>query len=194
MAVTGLAKQEKTLLLELAREAIDRRLENRFQLRKVESPPLALPHGAFVTLHRQGELRGCIGRVRSLDPLYATVQEMAVAAAFQDPRFKPVARDEFSLLEIEISVLSPPETIADPTQIEVGKHGLIISSGPYSGLLLPQVATEWGWDAETFLNHTCLKAGLPENYWRQTQVKIEAFTAQVFSEISEETKPASQTS
>jgi AmmeMemoRadiSam system protein A len=160
----------------------------------VESPPLALPHGAFVTLHRQGELRGCIGRVRSLDPLYATVQEMAVAAAFQDPRFKPVARDEFSLLEIEISVLSPPETIADPTQIEVGKHGLIISSGPYSGLLLPQVATEWGWDAETFLNHTCLKAGLPENYWRQTQVKIEAFTAQVFSEISEETKPASQTS
>lgn len=194
MAVNELAKQEKILLLELAREAIRQRLENRFQLRKVESPPLALPHGAFVTLHREAQLRGCIGRIRSLDPLYTTVQEMAVAAAFQDPRFAPVVREELALLEIEISVLSPPETIAGPDQIEVGKHGLIISSGPYSGLLLPQVATEWGWDSETFLNHTCLKAGLPENYWRQTQVKIEAFTAQVFSEISEELKSSSQLS
>ena len=139
-----------------------------------------------MTLHCDEELRGCIGRIRSSDPLYATVQEMAISAAFQDPRFPPLRSEEFAMLTIEISVLSPPEPIEDPERIVVGEHGLIISYGAYSGLLLPQVATEWEWDRETFLNHTCLKAGLAEDEWRRNGVRIEIFTAQVFSEMSEE--------
>lgn len=180
-----LAKREKILLLGLARETIARQVwENSFELRRIDEEALQVKAGAFVTLHSGEALRGCIGRIRTPDPLYATIQEMAVAAAFQDPRFPPLSRDEFGSLAIEISVLSPPEIIA-AEDVVVGEHGLIVSSGYKTGLLLPQVPVEWEWDRETFLSHTCLKADLPENAWRSGGVKIEAFTAQVFSESSE---------
>ena len=140
------------------------------------------PRGAFVTLHKHGALRGCIGYVEAIKPLYKTVQEMAIAAAFQDPRFPGLKADEFNNIEIEISVMSPLEKITDVNKIEVGKHGIIIKSGFNSGLLLPQVATEQGWDRDTFLEHTCYKAGLPGNIWKKPDTEILIFSAEVFSE------------
>jgi len=122
--------------------------------------------------------------VLSSNPLYLTVQEMAVAAATQDLRFSSVRREELPEIEVEISVLSVPRVLAGVHEIRVGEHGLIVRSGAYSGLLLPQVATEYGWDAETFLSHTCAKAGLAMDFWKQGKPRVEAFTAEVFSEKS----------
>lgn len=179
-----LAKQEKIELLSLARRAIEALLRDRkVEVLEPSSPGLRRAGGAFVSLHRQGQLRGCIGRILSADPLYRTVQEMAVAAASQDFRFHPLHLDELADLEIEISALSVPEPIR-PEAVEVGKHGLIVSRGLSKGLLLPQVATQYGWDAETFLNHTAEKAGLGARDWKDPRSRIEAFTADVFSETS----------
>lgn len=179
-----LAKQEKIELLSLARLAIDALLrQRRVEVLNTESPGLYRAGGAFVSLHRQGQLRGCIGRIICPDPLYRTVQEMAVAAATQDFRFRPLHLDEMADLEIEISALSVPEPIL-PEAVEVGKHGLIVSRGLSKGLLLPQVAIQYGWDAETFLNHTAEKAGLGPRDWKDPRSRIEAFTAEVFSENS----------
>lgn len=179
-----LAKPEKIELLNLARRAIESLLcERRVEVRISESVELSRPGGAFVSLHRQGELRGCIGRILCNDPLYRTVQEMAVAAATQDFRFSRLTIEELVDLEIEISALSVPEPIR-PEAVEVGKHGLIVSRGFSRGLLLPQVATQYGWDAETFLNHTAEKAGLSPRDWKDPLSRIEAFTAEVFSEKS----------
>jgi len=181
--MSPLAKQEKDKLLKLAREAIVRKVvEGSEAMQAVEDPALRSPSGAFVTLHLGDQLRGCIGRVRSDEALGEVVQEMAVAAATRDPRFAPVQSDEIDKLRLEISVMTPPVVCEDTDQIEVGVHGLIVSSAWNSGLLLPQVATEWGWDREEFLNHTCLKAGLPEDFWRNGSPKIEVFSAEVFSE------------
>lgn len=175
--------EERRELLGLARGAVERSLrEGRESIVSCELSALHRSGGAFVTLHRLEELRGCIGRIRSHAPLYRTVQEMAVAAATQDYRFSPVRLEELSELHFEISVLSDPEILQDVSQIQVGEHGLIVSAGSRSGLLLPQVATSYGWDAETFLSHTCAKAGLPMDFWKQGRVLIEAFTAEVFSE------------
>jgi AmmeMemoRadiSam system protein A len=138
--------------------------------------------GAFVTLHKDGRLRGCIGYVRALKPLRRTVAEMAIQAALHDPRFPAVTASEVPSLDIEISVLSPLEEVDDVSSIEVGKHGLIVQDGARSGLLLPQVATEQGWDRDTFLDHTCLKAGLPAGSWKREGVTILRFTAEVFGE------------
>jgi AmmeMemoRadiSam system protein A len=135
-----------------------------------------------VTLTKRGDLRGCIGYVRAVKPLRETVAEMAVQAALHDPRFPPVSASELSGIDIEISVLSPLEEVTDVSQIEVGKHGLVIQEGARSGLLLPQVATEYGWDRETFLDHTCLKAGLPAGSWKRKGVVLLKFTAEVFGE------------
>ncbi|KAB2837335.1 AmmeMemoRadiSam system protein A [bacterium] len=174
---------ERGELLGLARGAVERRIrEGRELIAPSESPALHRSGGAFVSLHRFTELRGCIGRIRSSAPLFRTVQEMAVAAATQDYRFAPVDLGELRELEFEISVLSDPEILGDVSQVRVGEHGLIVSAGSRSGLLLPQVATSYGWDAETFLSHTCAKAGLPMEFWKQGRVLIEAFTAEVFSE------------
>jgi AmmeMemoRadiSam system protein A len=179
-----LAKQEKLELLKLARRAIESLLrERRAEVVPAEGLGLNQPGGAFVTLHREGRLRGCIGRIRSHDPLYRTVQEMAVAAASQDFRFKPLQTDELVELDIEISALSVPRPIR-PEEVEVGTHGLIVSQGLSSGLLLPQVATQYGWDAKTFLRETCQKAGLNPEAWQNAGIRIEAFTAEVFSEKS----------
>ncbi len=144
-------------------------------------PELLEPRGAFVTLRRDGELRGCIGYIEAVCPLWETVETCAESAALRDFRFSPVRPEELSSLHIEISVLSPLESIDDPERIQVGQHGIVMSSGGRRGLLLPQVATEYRWDREQFLQHTCQKAGLPADAWKHG-AKIEIFSADVFGE------------
>lgn len=136
--------------------------------------------GAFVTLNKKGQLRGCIGHIIGDRPLINTVAEMARAAALQDPRFPPVKPSELPDIEFEISVLTPIRTIDDIEEIIVGRDGIIITRGMNRGLLLPQVATEYGWDRTTFLEHTCVKAGLPRNAWSDEGTVIEIFSAEVF--------------
>lgn len=176
-----LTKADQQTLLRMAREAIVEYL-HRHRLPEVEEPAEALrqPCGAFVTLRKGKRLRGCIGYVEAVKPLYTTVRECAVAAAFHDPRFPPVAPPEVPELSLEISVLSPLAEIT-PEKIEVGRHGLLISRGAQRGLLLPQVAVEWNWNREQFLEETCLKAGLPSDAWRHGAT-LQAFTAQAFEE------------
>jgi AmmeMemoRadiSam system protein A len=174
------APAEREILLHLAHRAIEARLHGETIDLKAPTPHLAEARGAFTTLHIHGELRGCIGYVLPVNSLYATIAETAAAAAFQDPRFTPVSEREASELKIEISVMSPLFPIR-PEQVEIGKHGLIISMGDRRGLLLPQVPMEHGWNAETFLNETCRKAWLPVDAWRHGAT-IEAFTAEVFGE------------
>ena len=137
--------------------------------------------GAFVTLHVRGKLRGCVGQVETNKSLAETVARCAISAAREDDRFNPVQPGEVAQLEIEISVLSPPKQIT-PSEIVIGKHGLIIECGPFRGLLLPQVAAERHWTAEKFLSETCLKAGLPSEAWKSAETQIFGFTAEVFSE------------
>ncbi|MBN1559246.1 AmmeMemoRadiSam system protein A [candidate division KSB1 bacterium] len=177
-----LTQDEKKVLLIAARSAIEEALGTR------KTEPVAFDakifsekRGAFVTLHNDGKLRGCIGYVMAYKPLRETVCEMAVAAC-RDPRFKPVAADELADIDIEISVLSPLQQIRDIQEIEVGRHGLYIKNGLYSGLLLPQVAADYHWDSETFLQQTCRKAGLPVDAWRYEDTVIKIFSAQVFGE------------
>jgi AmmeMemoRadiSam system protein A len=172
---------EQRTLLGLARQAIEA------AVRGVEPPPFDAPEGplteragAFVTLHRSGRLRGCIGNIESHRPLYQTVRDCARSAALSDPRFEPVTPQEVPELHLEISVLSPLED-ARAEDVEVGRHGLMISRGFQRGLLLPQVATQYGWSRERFLEETCLKAGLAPDAWRRG-ARIQVFTAQVFSE------------
>ncbi len=144
------------------------------------SAHLREPRGAFTTLHAGGELRGCIGFVMAVAGLDQTVRETARAAALEDPRFPPVTEAELANLKVEISVLSPMFQIA-PEDLVVGRHGLMVSYEGRRGLLLPQVALEWGWDRETFLAQTCRKAGLAPDQWK-SGAKLEAFTAEVFGE------------
>jgi AmmeMemoRadiSam system protein A len=136
--------------------------------------------GAFVSLHVDGKLRGCIGQIRGRGPLPKVIAEMAVAAAFDDPRFDPVTIDELKDLEIEISVLSRLYRIRDISKIEVGRDGLMVKLDLHSGLLLPQVATEANWSVVQFLEQTCLKAGLPKNSYKDSQAEIYRFEAEVF--------------
>ena len=173
--------QEKSLL-QLARQAISHYLEK-------GSPPeietdddtFKQKRGAFVTLKVKNQLRGCIGYPIPYKPLFETIIEVAISAATKDFRFPSIEKKELSLTKIEISVLSLPKPVKDISEIEVGKHGLIVSEGHHRGLLLPQVPLEWGWDRETFLNHTCMKAGLEDDAWKKG-AQIEIFSAQVFSE------------
>jgi len=149
------------------------------------SPELQDPGAAFVTLRRDGDLRGCIGHLAPGQPLWRSVQEMAAAAASRDDRFEPVPIDEVPDMRIEISVLSPRRRVAGPGDVRVGRDGLYVSRGTLSGLLLPQVAPDHGWTAEEFLSQTCRKAGLPLDAWRDPTTVIEAFTAEVFGEDPE---------
>ena len=139
--------------------------------------------GAFVTLKKHGELRGCIGTLECRGPLAEEVARVAVSAALEDPRFSPVRPSEVADLDVEVSVLGPLEPIDpdDPSAIEIGRHGLVVEHGPRRGLLLPQVATEWRMDRETFLAHTCAKAGLPADCWRRG-AKVYRFAADVFGD------------
>ncbi len=180
---SGLNEEDKKVLLKTARQAIANALANKKNpIVESESPILKEKRGAFVTLTKHGMLRGCIGYVQAIKSLDQTVIEMAQAAAFRDPRFPAITADELDDLEIEISVLTPIREITDINEIEVGKHGIIIERNGYSGLLLPQVATDYGWDRETFLEHTCNKAGLPTDAWKKEGTKIRIFSADVFHE------------
>jgi len=150
----------------------------------VTEAKLAAPGAAFVTLTKNARLRGCIGFTDPVAPLYKVVQECAVAAATEDPRFPPVSQPELPSLRIEISVLTPLFPIK-PEEVEVGMHGLMVTQGRMQGLLLPQVPVEWGWDRETFIDQTCVKAGLPPSAWRHGAT-LRGFTAEVFGEEGRE--------
>ncbi len=177
----GLTGDEKTILHSIARDAIESRLQGKpLPPLPALTPTLEQHRGAFVTLTKNGGLRGCIGLIQAVRPLASSVQEMALAAAFQDPRFPPLSSEEWPLIEIEISALTPFTQIKDFSEIKIGTHGLYIQKGPYSGLLLPQVATEYGWNREEFLQQTCLKAGLPPNAYKDSDAKIYLFSADIF--------------
>ncbi|MGB6474922.1 MAG: AmmeMemoRadiSam system protein A [Candidatus Sulfotelmatobacter sp.] len=175
---------ERTQLLSLAHQAILSALEHGPNQREVAlNPPtahLAELRGVFTSLYLRGALRGCVGYVFPTTPLYRAVAETACAAAFEDTRFHPVKLDEAASLQVELSVLSPPRPILADA-IEVGRHGLLISSSGFRGLLLPQVPAERSWNRITFLEQTCRKAGLPLDAW-QKGANIEAFTAEVFGD------------
>ncbi len=178
-----LNSEEKQALLALARAAIAKEMKlDHPQTKAPETPALSLKSGAFVTLHSRGKLRGCIGRFTSDDPITRTVEEMAGAAAFEDPRFPPLKPNELSDVDLEISVLTPMRQVDSPEEIQVGRHGIYIIKGLSRGVLLPQVATEQKWDRQTFLEHTCLKAGLDTDCWQDPKTEIYVFSAQVFSE------------
>jgi AmmeMemoRadiSam system protein A len=177
-----LDQDEQRFLLELARDTLEGFLKTGKRARPKAAPKsLSEKRGAFVTLKVDNQLRGCIGYPLPYKPLAETVAEMALAAATQDYRFPPLRAEELKRLKIEISVLTLPRPVQDVNEIEVGRHGIVVSKGIDRGLLLPQVPTEYGWDRETFLNHGCLKAGLDEGEWRRG-AQIEVFEAQVFSE------------
>ena len=184
MTAGALSEQARHALLGLARRAIETRL------RGAPPPPLSAPgpelerpSGAFVTLRRRsdGELRGCVGYVEPMFPLAETVARSAVAAAVEDGRFDAVTLGELSSLSIDISVLGPAQPI-EPDDVVVGTHGLILRCAGRGGLLLPQVATEHGWDRGQLLDHTCRKAGLPPGSWKRPDAELLAFTATVFGE------------
>jgi AmmeMemoRadiSam system protein A len=171
---------QQRALVEIARRAVEGSVTGRAE---PLSAPADLPpaSGAFVTLKKRGELRGCIGTLECRRPLPEEIARVAVSAAREDPRFEPVRASELLELDVEVSVLGPLEEIdpLDPDAILIGRHGLVVEQGRRRGLLLPQVATEWGWDRETFLAHTCAKAGLPVDCWRRG-ARVYRFAADVF--------------
>ena len=177
---TEYSRDERRILLQIAHQSIVSGLSGE-TLKAVPVPArLREPRGVFTTLYLEGELRGCVGYAMPIAPLHQAVAETARAAAFEDSRFCPVTREEAPALEVSLSVLSPLFPI-QPEQVQVGRHGLVVSMGFNRGLLLPQVPTEYGWDRETFLEQTCRKAGLPTDAWRRG-AKFEAFTAEVFGD------------
>jgi AmmeMemoRadiSam system protein B/AmmeMemoRadiSam system protein A len=177
----GLNEEEKKTLHQIAKTVIENKAKGKpVPDFKIESLILKENRGAFVTIHKRGQLRGCIGYIEGHGPLHKTIEEMAEAAAFRDPRFTPVKEKELPELEFEISVLTPLQRIKDVNEIQVGKHGIYIKKGWSSGLLLPQVATEYGWDRLAFLEHTCQKAGLPPHAWKEKDTEIYIFSADIF--------------
>lgn len=180
----SLDNQQRHLLLEVARAAMSEGVCGRKGAGARETPPeLASIQcaGAFVTLRRNGRLRGCIGQIASNQMACDLVEYSARAAALHDARFQPVREQELAEIEIEISILSAPE-LTEPNAIEAGRHGLIVTRGFQRGVLLPQVATEHGWGRLKFLEETCVKAGLERDAWMHAETQILAFTAIVFSE------------
>jgi uncharacterized protein len=178
-----LTQPDRRELIRIARTTLAEYLqEHRIPPGKPHKANLVVPAAAFVTLRRDGELRGCIGTQRADLPLYRAVQEMAVAAATRDPRFPPVELAELDALTIEISVLAPAERIGGPDDLVIGRDGVTISLHGRRGLLLPQVAVEAGWDGATFLAQLCRKAGLPAIAWRDPAAVLERFTAVVFAD------------
>jgi AmmeMemoRadiSam system protein A len=178
-----LSESDKKELLRTARTSIEHAMKGVLISSREESTgPLGELRGVFVTLRLQSELRGCIGYVEPRLPLQEAVREVALKAAFEDPRFPPLSDEELKDVEIEISVLSPLRKISSPDEIEIGKHGLVVDAGYTRGLLLPQVAGEYGWGKEEFLSHTARKAGLPADAWKLRGVELFVFTSDVFSE------------
>ncbi len=178
-----LNKAEKKKLMSIAKVSVLEAVTGERQADvQVSEARLKENCGAFVTIKKHGQLRGCIGYIQAVKPLYETVKDVAKSAAINDYRFSPVSKGELGDIELEISVLTPLKRISDIKEIEVGKHGLVMKRGFNSGLLLPQVPTEYGWDRETFLEHTCLKAGLSKDSWKDESTEIYIFSAEVFSE------------
>jgi AmmeMemoRadiSam system protein A len=187
-----LTSEEQKCLLNQARESIAARLEGRAPqytyLPEVQerindgTSALLTPCGAFVTLHKGKALRGCIGRMIALRPLQETVRDMALAAAFDDPRFPPLRRGELEECTIEISALSPMERCYDPRSVVVGQHGLYLVHKGHAGVLLPQVPVEEGWNLDEYLDYICYKAGLPKGAYNEPGAELYTFTALVFSE------------
>lgn len=178
-----LADRDKDELLALARATLESYLAHgSIPQYHTNRPELRARCGAFVTLHRGGDLRGCIGHIGADRELFRVVQQCAVSAAAEDSRFVPVRAEELPDLTIEISVLTPFQKIRDARDVQAGRHGLFVARGSKRGLLLPQVATQYGWDRETFLSQTCRKAGLPLDAWQDPETSIQVFEAQVFTE------------
>ena len=180
-----ITREHESILLRIARESIDGELGGRPARVDVAAydEPLQRPAGAFVTLKtREGQLRGCIGSIVPVSPLCQAVAASALNAAFRDPRFRPLTPAEWPHIAIEISVMGPIVPVENLEEIVCGLDGLIVSAGHRAGLLLPQVAAEYGWDRETFLSHTCSKAGLSADSWRSPGVRIDRFRAHVFAE------------
>ena len=186
----AIGEEERKFLLSQARESIAAKLEGRSPFRGAApcaaDSALEKPCGAFVTLHTNGasgrNLRGCIGRMSSNLPLLETVRMMAREAAFGDPRFPPLRTGELEKCHIEISALSPMSPCPDPRQVKVGVHGLYITRGGRSGVLLPQVPVEQGWNQDEYLEYICVKAGLPPGSWEAPDAELFTFTAIVFGE------------
>lgn len=175
---------EQRALVEIARAAVTEAITGRRAPARPDGlDRLTGASGAFVTLKRDGQLRGCIGTLECRRPLADEIARVAVSAAREDSRFDPLRAAELDDLDVEVSVLGPLEEIdpTDPGAIEIGRHGLVVEQGTRSGLLLPQVATEWGWDREQFLVNTCKKAGLPPDCWRRG-AKVYRFAADVFGD------------
>ena len=179
-----LNKAEQERLLKIAKESVES-IVRRGELSECNSGgfnTLNLDRGAFVTLNKAGQLRGCIGYTAPMQPLYLTIRSAAASAAVKDHRFMPVSENELDEITYDISVLSPFRLVKNTDQIEIGKHGLFIKKGESEGLLLPQVATDYNWDRITFLEQTCRKAGLPINAWKDKETDIFMFSAFVFEE------------
>jgi len=176
-----LSDTDRQLLLEIARQALASHVTRTAARTESSADVLSRPSGAFVTLHHRGELRGCIGHIEASEPLGQVIARCAVAAGSSDPRFAAVVASELPDIAIELSILGPLEPVADIQEIEIGRHGLVVEHGWHRGLLLPQVATEWKWDRETFVAETCRKAGLPREAWK-TGATIWKFEAEVFGE------------
>ena len=180
--MSSLGNREKQLLLALARRALLLAVRNRESLRDLPNDEtLQQPGGAFVTLHYRGRLRGCVGQLISKDTLAEVVAHCSKSAALEDPRFEEVSAVELPGIEIELSVLSAPVDVK-PEQIQPGKHGLFVSCGWKRGVLLPQVAAQFHWNAQQFLEETCAKADLARDAWKDPATRVQAFTAEVFSE------------
>ena len=174
--------EQKKALLELARNTIKKRLLPNVDSVSVDKSQFEGFQGAFVSVHVDKDLRGCIGYIIGFQPLYKTIEDLALAAAFNDSRFNPISVDEVDKVDIEISILSEPAQIEDVSQIVVGKHGVILTYGAHKGLLLPQVAVEQGWNRDEFFYHVCLKAGVNPKFVEKENCLIQVFEAEVFSE------------
>jgi uncharacterized protein len=186
----SLTSSEKSTLLNIARQAIETVVRTgQVQVEPREEKTLNVRSGCFVTIRNSGTLRGCIGNFQSELPLFKEVAEMAAASATKDPRFYPMKEEDLGHFSLEISVLSPLHKIDSISEIEVGKHGIYLEKSYYRGVLLPQVAVEHGWDRTTFLQQTCLKAGLATDAWQSDDAEIYIFSAQIFSEEAIATTP-----
>lgn len=180
---TALSAREQSILLSIARQAIDDYVRtDQYEVEPREEKALNSRSGCFITIKQNNQLRGCIGNFQSELPLFREVAEMAVASATKDPRFYPLQEKDLNNYALEISVLSPLHKIEQIEEIEVGNHGIYLEKSFHRGVLLPQVASEHGWDRETFLRQTCVKAGLPTNAWQADDAEIYIFSAQIFNE------------
>jgi uncharacterized protein len=187
-----LTLDEGKMAVRLARQALTSYIEKKRIIEPENLPPIFdEKRGVFVTLHEDGDLRGCIGYPQPIMPLGKAIVDSAINAGSRDPRFPGVRPKELGRIELEVTILTRPEVYTAPKEklpelVLVGRDGLIVSKGPFSGLLLPQVAPEWGFDSLEFLSQTCVKAGLPADAWLDEDTQVQHFQAQIFAEVAAE--------